>query len=67
MRGIRRTGRDGGLSFKNIAEQISALGRDIDNRAISFSLQATKSAGSSKTQVVPGNSQAGVRNSQASV
>jgi len=35
-------GQHGALSVGGIAEQIQALGRDINNRAISFTLQALK-------------------------
>lgn len=35
----------GALSVKEIAEQITSAGRDINNRAISFSLQAMKKRG----------------------
>ncbi len=35
----------GALSVKDIAERIATLGRDINNRAISFSLQAMKKRG----------------------
>jgi len=35
----------GALTVKDISEQITASGRDINNRAISFSLQAMKKRG----------------------
>ncbi len=38
-------GEHGALSAANIAEQIVATGREINNRAVSFSLQALKKRG----------------------
>ncbi len=38
-------GQHGALSAASIAEQITATGREINNRAVSFSLQALKKRG----------------------